>query len=195
MLEASTVSRFAQTGAYPMLRMNNLVDGWVDASELKYVDLSDVDFAKFRVDKDDVLFNRTNSHDLVGKTSLFDLEGDYVFASYLIRLAPDGRTLHSQYLNSFLNLERTARRLRELATRGVSQSNISATKLKALEVTLPDTGTQDSISRKMSVLGEWMGQQDSRCDALREMFASLLHNLMTGKVRVTPTEQDMEASE
>jgi type I restriction enzyme S subunit len=95
-------------------------------------------------------------------------------------------------LNEFLNLERTARRLRGLATRGVSQSNISATKLRNFEVSLPDTDTQDAISRKISVLGEWMGQQDSRCDALRELCASLLHNLMTGKVRVMPAEADME---
>jgi type I restriction enzyme S subunit len=184
--------RAETTGAYPMLRMNNLVDGWVDASDLKYVDLSDVDFAKFRVDKGDVLFNRTNSHDLVGKTSLFDLEGGYVFASYLIRLVPNVGSLRAHYLNEFLNLERTARRLRGLATRGVSQSNISATKLRNFEVSLPDTDTQDAISRKISVLGEWMGQQDSRCDALRELCASLLHNLMTGKVRVMPAEADME---
>jgi|GEM_PF-396497 len=183
--------RAEATGTYPMLRMNNLVDGRVDASDLKYVELSDDDFAKFRVDADDVLFNRTNSHDLVGKTSVFDLKGDYVFASYLIRLVPDGESLHPHYLNEFLNWESAARRLRGIATRGVSQSNISATKLKVFHISLPDRVIQDAVTEKLSVLRAWMDQQNGRRDALQMLFNSLLHHLMTGKLRVTPTEADL----
>ena len=91
--------RADQLGTYPMLRMNNLVNGRVDTLDLKYIDLDRDDFAKFSLKKRDVLFNRTNSYELVGKTAIFDIEGDYTFASYLIRLVPKTAQLLPEYLN------------------------------------------------------------------------------------------------
>jgi type I restriction enzyme S subunit len=103
--------RADHTGTYPMLRMNNLADGRIDVSDLKYVDLDRHNFAKFSVHKGDVLFNRTNSYELVGKTAIFDLDGDFVFASYLIRIVPDLTRLLPEYLNYYLNWDHTQRRL------------------------------------------------------------------------------------
>ena len=87
---------------YPLLRMNNLVDGLVDISDLKHIQLDKEELEKFRLNKGDVLFNRTNSFELVGKTGLFDKEGDYVFASYLIRLVTDAQRLNSYFLSFYL---------------------------------------------------------------------------------------------
>lgn len=53
------------------------------------MDLGEGDFEKFRVQKTDILFNRTNSYELVGKAAIFDLDGDFTFASYLARASPD----------------------------------------------------------------------------------------------------------
>ena len=121
------------TGGYPILRMNNLEDGYVVARDLQYVDVEDDECRKFRLKTGDILFNRTNSADLVGK-SVFNLEGDYVFASYLARLIPDAHGVMPEYLSHFLNWDASLRRLRQLATRGVSQSNISAGKLEGFVV-------------------------------------------------------------
>ena len=88
---------------YPLLRMNNLVDGLVDISDLKHIQLDKEELEKFRLNKGDVLFNRTNSFELVGKTGLFDKEGDYVFASYLIRLVTDVQRLNSYFLSFYFN--------------------------------------------------------------------------------------------
>src|SRR5262249_5180566 len=74
---------------YPILRMNNVVDGFARAADLQYVDVDEGTFEQFKLNRGDVLFNRTNSFELVGRTGLFDLPGDYVFASYLIRLIPE----------------------------------------------------------------------------------------------------------
>ena len=78
-----------ESGQYPILRMMNYDDGRIIADDLKYVDLSDSDFESFKLIKGDILFNRTNSADLVGKVGIFDLDGDFVFASYLVRLRAD----------------------------------------------------------------------------------------------------------
>jgi type I restriction enzyme S subunit len=74
----------AETGRYAVLRMTNQQQGKIKGADLQYVELTPAQFAKFRVERQDILFNRTNSLELVGRTAFFDLEGDFVFASYLI---------------------------------------------------------------------------------------------------------------
>lgn len=73
-------------GQYPMLRMMNIEDGLCVENDIKYVDLSEKDFEAYRLVDGDVLFNRTNSYELVGRTGVYELEGDHVFASYLVRI-------------------------------------------------------------------------------------------------------------
>ena len=163
--------------------MNNLVDGRVDVRYLKYIDLDDDEFAKFKVNRGDLLFNRTNSFELVGKTSIFDLEGDYVFASYLVRVVADSQRLLPSYLNYLLNCESVQVRLKQLATRGVSQSNINATKLRGFKIRLPSLPEQREIIRILSALDAKLAAEETRRDALDGLFHSLLHHLMTGKIR------------
>jgi type I restriction enzyme S subunit len=185
-----TSSRAELTGKYPMLRMNNLSDGRVDISDLKYIDLDNDELAKFRVNKGDILFNRTNSFELVGKTSIFDLDGDYVFASYLIRVVADRGRLLPEYLNYYLNDQGTQSRLKQLATRGVSQSNINATKLKGFEIYLPPLPEQREIAHILTHLDAKITAEEARRDALDDLFHTLLHHLMTAKVRVPPHKGD-----
>lgn len=134
-----------ESGQYPILRMMNFRDGYVVANDLKYVDLSDSDFESFRVKKGDILFNRTNSAELVGKVGIFDLDGDYVFASYLVRLRADMSLVLPEYLNFFLNSLVGQRRLLVYATPGVNQSNISAGNLKKVVVPVPTLEEQREI--------------------------------------------------
>jgi len=176
--------RGSADGAFPILRMNNLANGHVDSSSLQYVNLDGNSFRKFKVHKGDILFNRTNSHDLVGKTALFDSERDFVFASYLIRVVTDGERLCPQYLNDLLNWDPSQVRLKALASRGVSQSNISASKLRNLEVPLPPTSEQCHIADVLSAVVHKIETEEKRKAALKELFRTMLHLLMTGQVRV-----------
>src|SRR5690606_32531536 len=83
-------SSSVENGNYPMYRMNNIIDGKMVSNPMVYVNLSQKEFEKYRVKKGDILFNRTNSLDLVGKVGIYELyETDFVFASYLIRLRTD----------------------------------------------------------------------------------------------------------
>jgi type I restriction enzyme S subunit len=136
----------------------------------------------------DILFNRTNSLELVGKTSLFDVEGDFVFASYLIRVETDISSLLPEYLNYYLNLEGTQIRLKALATRGVSQSNISATKLKAFGVPLPSLFEQEEIASLLADTDLKLAAEEDRRAALSDVFTSTLHQLMTGQIRLLSDE-------
>src|SRR4051794_12962982 len=90
--------RGSEQGAWPILRMTNITEGSVHARALQYVDLDARALDQFRLHRGDLLFNRTNSAALVGRTGLFDLEGTFVFASYLIRLSPDRSRVNPEFL-------------------------------------------------------------------------------------------------
>lgn len=181
--------RAKSDGMYPILRMANMADGRVLTQDLKWVDLDDDTFEKYRLKRGHLLFNRTNSQELVGKTSLFEIQGDFVFASYLIRLIPDQQSILPEFLNYYMNWDRTQSRLRAIATRGVSQSNISASKLSRLKVVLPPLKDQELVCEVLSQIDEKLDAEAKRKSALEAMFTSLLHQLMTGKVRVTDTAE------
>ncbi len=66
--------------------MNNLVNGGIDESELRYVDLSSQEYLHYRLETGDVLFNRNNSYELVGRPGMYDLDRGHVFGSYLVRI-------------------------------------------------------------------------------------------------------------
>lgn len=176
--------RAYEQGTYPILRMNNLHDGLVDISDLKYLELIDETYNKFKVNKGDVLFNRTNSIELVGKTAIFDQDFNCVFASYLIRLVADRKKAYPEFLNYYLNKMSTQSRLKSLASRGVSQSNISASKLKNFLSILPELNEQEKIISILFSIDEKIIREKHKKITLEELFKSFLENLMTGKTRV-----------
>ena len=172
-------------GRYPILRMNNLRDGLMDTANLQFVDLDSNTFEKFRLKDGDVLFNRTNSIELVGKTGLFALPGDFVFASYLIRVRPCPDRIDPAFLNFYLNAQNTQARLKLLASRGVSQSNINATKLKAFPVPVPRLSEQKAIAGILRTVQEARASTQKVIEATRQLKASLMRHLLAyGSVAV-----------
>ena len=172
-------------GDYPILRMTNQVDGQIIGNNLQFVKIGEADFNKFKVEKGDILFNRTNSLDLVGRTAIHDIEGNYVFASYLIRLRTDRKKLNPFFLNLYFNRDETQSRLKSIATRAVSQSNISATKLKGFPIPLPSTKEQTKIVTQTEAIETKLLLHRRKLESLQDLFRTLLHELMTAKIRVT----------
>jgi type I restriction enzyme S subunit len=164
--------------------MNSLQDGRVSTADLQYVDIDADLLRKFRLSKGDVLFNRTNSIDLVGETALFDLSGEYVFASYLVRPVTDGRRLMPEVLVHYLSQDAVQQRLKGLATRGVSQSNISATRLRRFAIPQVPLEEQQEIAAQLHATDRKVEAEEMRRAALQALFKTTLHHLMTGKIRV-----------
>ena len=146
------------------------------------IDLTKTDFENFRLNKGDILFNRTNSSDLVGKTGLFNLEGDFVFASYLIRIAVDKNRLSPEFINYYINMNSTQTRLRMLASRGVSQSNINATKLKGFLIPLPQIPEQKAIAIILNACDSRIAALEHEARLHHELFRAMLEELMTGRL-------------
>jgi type I restriction enzyme S subunit len=174
----------SESGRYAVLRMTNQRQGRISSDNLQYVELTADQFHRFRVERQDILFNRTNSLELVGRTAIFDLEGDFVFASYLIRLRTDAERLRPFFLNHYFNWEETQVRLKSIATRAVSQSNISATRLRGFLVPVPKPGEQDEIVEKVDCLDQKLSVHARKHAALSALFRTLLHQLMTAQIRV-----------
>ena len=171
-------------GNHPILRMTNQVDGQIVGRNLQFVEISDGEFEKFRVGRGDILFNRTNSLDLVGRTAIFDIEGEFVFASYLIRLRTDGKKLNPFFLNCYFNTDEIQARLKSIATRAVSQSNISASRLRGFPVPKPSLAEQDEIVAHATALNRKLVVHRAKLHQLQDLFRTLLHELMTAKTRV-----------
>ncbi|MCE1931705.1 restriction endonuclease subunit S [Enterobacter hormaechei] len=134
-------------GRYPVLRMMNITNGYVDPNDLKYLDWKPNDAEKYILKKGDIVFNRTNSMEWVGRTGIFELDGDYLFASYLIRLIADEAKLTPYYLTQYLNLPIVQYRLKAFATPGVSQANINPGSLKSLPILVPPLGCIQKIDK------------------------------------------------
>ncbi|MBE9491638.1 MAG: restriction endonuclease subunit S [Bacteroidetes bacterium] len=175
-------------GETPILRMTNQKNGFINSDNLQYVSIAEKDLEKFKVNFDDVIFNRTNSYELVGRTAIFKLSGKYIFASYLIRLETDKKRLKSDYLNFYLNTEETQRRLRSIATRGVSQSNISATRLSCFHIPIPSIKEQEQIIQSIESIISKIKFHEKKKQNLTALFKTLLHELMTGQRRVHELE-------
>lgn len=131
---------------FKTFRMNELVEGsCVDRGDMKCADIPAKEFEKYRLARGDILFNRTNSFEHVGRTGIFDLVGDYCFASYLIRLTVVRDKADPFFVNAFMNTEGFQQGIKQFASRAIGQSNINATNLAAYPIPLPPLATQQAV--------------------------------------------------
>jgi type I restriction enzyme S subunit len=141
-----SVRATAEVQGVPIIRMNNLRDDGLDLSDLKYVDLSNPELERYLLQNGDLLFNRTNSKELVGKCAVYREEGAYVFASYLIRVRVDlGRVL-PEYVSYFLNSSAGRVQIDRVSRRILGMSNVNSDEVKSLIIPLPSLDEQISLS-------------------------------------------------
>jgi type I restriction enzyme S subunit len=170
-----------------VLRMGNLDDGRVVMDELKYIDDDEVP-AALLLAPGDVLFNRTNSKDLVGKVGVFLGSAARVsFASYLLRLRPRGQHLGA-WLSAVMNLPSSQAGLRAMATPGVSQVNINRGKMLALKIPVPSPREQRDVIDVLEAVDTRIAAERQTLDERRNVKAALMSVLLTGDVRVKPDE-------
>jgi type I restriction enzyme S subunit len=126
--------------------MNNItLEGRFDLSELKWIDLADDDVEKFTVRRGDLLFNRTNSRELVGKTAVWDIDQSFAFAGYLVRVRFDPKKAIPEYVSAFLNSSVGKAMLFARAKPSVNMSNISASDMLRLPIPWPPLTDQKRI--------------------------------------------------
>ncbi|MGE9984642.1 restriction endonuclease subunit S [Desulfovibrio sp. SGI.169] len=133
-------------GKYAYLRMNNITySGELDLSDLKSIDMPDSEVEKYIVRDGDVLFNRTNSKELVGKTCVFKSDTPMVIAGYIIRLRVNNRATPT-YLSAFLNSDYGKLTLRGMCKSIIGQANINAQELQSIKILIPPIALQNHFA-------------------------------------------------
>lgn len=125
---------------FKIFRMGEVQGGrLIDTGRMKRAAISTAEFERYALRKGDVLFNRTNSFELVGKTGIFDLDGEYCFASYLVRLTVNRDRLLPEFLNYFMNSAAFQASVKAKASRSINQANINASILANETVRMPES--------------------------------------------------------
>ncbi|MCX5154643.1 restriction endonuclease subunit S [Streptomyces sp. NBC_00291] len=164
----------------PVLRMNNIRDGRIEVDGLRYSPLSVPDRLVLR--NGDVLFNRTNSIDHVGKTAMWRGElARATFASYLVRLNPDLRQIIPEYLVEWLQHPLIRQRVKAISTVAVQQVNVNPTKLRELEIDLPVAlEDQRRIVASLAACDDRIRQEEEELAKLRKMKVGLADDMLAG---------------
>lgn len=168
-LKYGTSKKSSDDGEVVVLRMGNLQNGEIDWSNLAYTS-DEEDIKKYLLKSGDVLFNRTNSPELVGKTSIYRGEMPAIYAGYLIKLDYEKNIVVGDYLNYYLNSSKAKEYYMQVKTDGVSQSNINAKKIGEFEIPLPTLSEQHEIVR---LIDELLARERAAQQAAEQALASI----------------------
>lgn len=196
-LNYGTSKKSKPDGSVVVIRMGNIQQGEIDWNDLAYTeDREDVE--KYKLYPGDVLFNRTNSAALVGKTAIY--RGDYpaIYAGYLIKLDYDHNLVLGDYLNYALNTTTAKEYCNRVKTDGVNQSNINAKKIGAFVIPVASIPEQYEIIRIVNSLLEKEKQAEQTAemvkDQIDEMKKTILTQAFRGKLGTNDTS-DKNAKE
>jgi len=154
----------------PILRMSNLVDGQIHWNNLKFIKLPDTEEKKYTIKKYDILFNRTNSVELVGKTAVFDGKRQAVFASYLVKFEVIENIVDPYYICYYINSCKGKSFIQANLTRAIGQANISASIMHKMPIPFPPLAEQKRI---VAYLTEKLRESDRLKQTIREQLKAI----------------------
>lgn len=177
-----TSEKSGATGEFPVLRMNNITrKGEMDLTDLKFMDLDAGQHARYLVRRGDVLFNRTNSAELVGKTAIFRDKRPMAFAGYLIRLRVS-KDNEPEFLAAFLNCDYSKRMLRSMCKSIIGMANINATEVQAMKVPQPPRPLQCAFAERVEVVENSKATHRAFLAELDALFVSLQYRAFRGEL-------------
>jgi len=154
-----------EVGSYPVLRMGNLTYlGRIDPTDLKYLDLKDNEIEKYTVRRGDILFNRTNSRELVGKTAVVMADEVYAYAGYLVRSRTNSRA-NPHYISAFLNSTFGKATLQGMCKSIIGLANINAQEFQNIRIPVPPFCLQNRFGAVLE-----------RTEATRQLLQADLRN-------------------
>ena len=184
-----TSAKSLKSGKMPVLRMGNLTrDGRLDYSNLVYTD-SIYDIEEYNLKKGDILFNRTNSSEWVGKCALYDALIPAIYAGYLVRVRPI--IVLSKYLIDVLTSDYYRDWCYCVKTDAVNQSNINATKLSDFRVPLPPIEEQLRIYSKFQEYNEFINRISDIEYLLKNKVENVKHKILELAMQGKLVPQDL----
>ena len=137
----------AEDGVF-QFRMNNITaDGQLDFTRQRRVPLGTKSIDRYLIANGDVLFNATNSPELVGKSAYFPgFSEPAVFSNHFLRLRPIPDRLNGQYLARWLHLQFQIGRFKSMCRQWVNQATVNRESLLAMCLPLPPIEEQKRIA-------------------------------------------------
>jgi type I restriction enzyme S subunit len=170
------------TGEFPILRMNNITTtGKLDLEDLKYIDIKPSEHDRYLVHDGDILFNRTNSAELVGKTAIFRGAKPMAYAGYLIRLRTNEKA-DPEFVSGVLNSRYGKRTLRGMCKSIIGMANINAKEVQAIPIPQPPLSLQREFATQVSAVERLKASQRASLAKLDALFASLQHRAFRGEL-------------
>jgi len=168
------------TDGVAVIRMNNIVDGELDLGNLKHLRLSKREMEKLLLKDGDILFNRTNSKELVGKCAVFHARGEYVFASYLIRIRADISKANPDFLAYVVNSQIGRQQINVLSRQIIGQANINSVELRSLQIPLPPLTVQKQIIERVAIGRGDIGREREAAERLARDINAEVEALILG---------------
>ena len=160
---------------YPILGMSNIsYSGNLILDAMSHVELDKKEFEKLRLVPGDIIFNRTNSTELVGKTAYWNRSMDAVLASYLVKLRLKPNVL-PEFFAAVLNTVYFKQLFQDRCKKAVGQSNISPTLLKEFPIYVPPLPRQETFAAVVRHIERLRQQQHEAKRQTEHLFRTLLH--------------------
>ncbi|KAB8030715.1 restriction endonuclease subunit S [Fluviispira multicolorata] len=185
-VEYGTSRKSEKIGKVAVLRMGNIQGGHLDWNDLVFTSNED-EIKKYTLKKNDILFNRTNSAELVGKTAIYKGEYPAIFAGYLIRINIKKNLIDADFLNIYLNSKRIREYGFSVMSSSVNQANINGTKLKEYPLILPSLEDQKRIASKFISISLETKKLEliykDKLEKLEELKKSFLEKAFNGELK------------
>lgn len=170
------------SGQFPVLRMNNITpSGDMDFTDLKYMNLDESEHERYLVRAGDVLFNRTNSAELVGKTAIFRQTEPMAYAGYLIRLRTKAGN-DPEYLAAFMNTPYMKRILRNMCKSIIGMANINATEVQSIKIAKPPFELQVQFRQRIESLNKAKASHRAMQAELNGLRSALHYRAFRGEL-------------
>jgi type I restriction enzyme S subunit len=166
---------------WPVLRIPNVLGGRIDTSELKYADLPESEVAKLRLEDGDILFVRSNGNrDYVGGCAVFELGGDFLYASYLIRVRVDRSRVNPKFIKAILGTPVGRKSMSPFIRTTAGQSNISQEGIRQIPLILPPLEIQNQFCHRVAHLERLVQERQIRAQKMEVLFQTLNHQAFLG---------------
>lgn len=169
-------------GDFKVLRMNNITyDGNWDFTSIKYINLDEKEQKKYLVYKGEVLFNRTNSKELVGKTAVYKEDEPMAYAGYLVKAIPNERA-NGEFISAYMNTKYVKDKLLNMAKNIVGMANINAEEFKKIDVYIPPIELQNQFADFVKQVDKLKFEMEKSLKELEDNFNSLMQKAFKGEL-------------
>lgn len=171
-----------ENGEFKILRMGNITyNGQFDFSDMKYIDLNEDEKKKYLVHKGEILFNRTNSKELVGKTAVYKEDEPMAYAGYLVKAIPNERAI-GEFIATYMNTEYIKAKLFNMAKNIVGMANINAEEFKKIDVYIPPIELQNQFADFVKQVDKLKFEAEKSLKEMENNFNSLMQRAFKGEL-------------